>query len=477
MAYGSQARMGVRSFDRAPRRHMIDDRMHAKLSLVLNQDTVCDLGRSSLIESCSATRFTNALVDAAWPPVAERTIGQNDAPSIFLTLDSYARRFSVSCFLYVFSIEEVEFVGHRRINTRTSKKVRSNLPPQTPLAEMSSLAPDWTFDPGARGWSTGCNWGSTEKSWHASVKTFANRSRISLWRIIGKPPRGHDKACSTLKSLEHTHLMGIWSGCSPYLNARASLSPDLLINSPSEAMGNAASHAEAPFSCDNLMLLFRIGSDSSFTTDSTCSFRDACLALISVRLMACWSFDGEPTKYSPPTEHPEQHSGAPRFSLRRLRRLLWQSGTGCTRTRGGVGLNSRGRYTWHGRIHSSSNKPLLLVDGVCRWSSGFAGTDHRGSRRPSLRVRVEEEAGPWSRLVGRRPTQRRGLVTKVPHLTLPNHLFKSNIITRLNKIDPMTLWWGFFDPMTLCIFGFWHYGELPKQIKNSKRWLKQPSKI
>ena len=54
----------------------------------------------------------------------------------------------------------------------------------------------------------GCRVGSTHTSWHTSVNKFAVRSLISLWRTIGNPPLGQDKACSTEKLAPQAQLEG-----------------------------------------------------------------------------------------------------------------------------------------------------------------------------------------------------------------------------------------------------------------------------
>ena len=48
------------------------------------------------------------------------------------------------------------------------------------------------------------------------------RSLISLCLRIGKPPLGHDRACSTEKVVPHSQLDGILLGGHPYLSAIAS---------------------------------------------------------------------------------------------------------------------------------------------------------------------------------------------------------------------------------------------------------------
>ena len=68
----------------------------------------------------------------------------------------------------------------------------------------------------------GCRVGSVQTSLHTSVRRVAVRSRISLCRMVGKPPLGHDKACSTENFEPQWHLVGKTFGVQPYLKAIAS---------------------------------------------------------------------------------------------------------------------------------------------------------------------------------------------------------------------------------------------------------------
>ena len=71
--------------------------------------------------------------------------------------------------------------------------------------------------------SIGCSSGSTVTLWQTSVNREAVRSQISLWRMIGKAPLGHERACSTEKCEPQTHVVGKPCGGRPYLRASASL--------------------------------------------------------------------------------------------------------------------------------------------------------------------------------------------------------------------------------------------------------------
>ena len=215
MAYGSHALWGVLCLDLATRRHIMHALMQAKLFLFRSQLIVLWYGKPIFSKKLLASCFTNAFVAGACPPVAAMTIGQKEAPSMSLTRASYVLRFSVSCFRYTDGRFSEALDAARGLNTRTSKKVRSNLPPQTPLADMSNLAPSCTLVPAGSSRSTCWSCGSVATSWHVSVITLASRSRISLCRIMGKPPVGHDSACSTSNGLLQTHFVGMWSGCRP----------------------------------------------------------------------------------------------------------------------------------------------------------------------------------------------------------------------------------------------------------------------
>ena len=108
-------------------------------------------------------------------------------------------------------------LGAKGLKTLTSINDLSKRPPQKPLTAMSRRAPWEVFavaldidSP-----SIGCNSGSTLTSWLTSVNRDAVRSQISLWRIIGKAPLGHDSACSTEKCEPQTQVAGRSCGVQP----------------------------------------------------------------------------------------------------------------------------------------------------------------------------------------------------------------------------------------------------------------------
>ena len=86
-------------------------------------------------------------------------------------------------------------------------------------------------------------------SLQTSVIRLAVRSLTSLWRRVGKPPFGQDRACSTVKLAPHGQVEGVCSGCQPYLRDMASLKAPLWRVSPNSSRGRAVSQLEAPFSC------------------------------------------------------------------------------------------------------------------------------------------------------------------------------------------------------------------------------------
>ena len=59
----------------------------------------------------------------------------------------------------------------------------------------------------------GCRSGSIRTSEHISVKRFAVRSLISLWRMDGKPPLGQVRECSIENLAPQPHVAGQFCGC------------------------------------------------------------------------------------------------------------------------------------------------------------------------------------------------------------------------------------------------------------------------
>ena len=150
------------------------------------------------------------------------------------------------------------FEGAWGLKILTSKYVFSKRPPQNPLTAMSSLAPSVLTEvaPFRTSPVSGCRSGSTRTSWQTSVRRAAITSRISLWRMMGNPPLGHESTCSTVKVEPHSQWRGTLDGGHPYLRARASLNAPLCRQNPNSSMGREVNQFEAPFSLASSMVLF-----------------------------------------------------------------------------------------------------------------------------------------------------------------------------------------------------------------------------
>ena len=88
------------------------------------------------------------------------------------------------------------------LNTRTSKNTLSNFLPQNPFAAMSSLALVSVLAVLCNITSPlmGCRCGSMVTLWQTSDKRDVVKSRTSLCLIVGYPPTGQKRACSTEKT-------------------------------------------------------------------------------------------------------------------------------------------------------------------------------------------------------------------------------------------------------------------------------------
>ena len=75
---------------------------------------------------------------------------------------------------------------------------------------MSSLAPSSVVAEAPENVSPvmGCRCGSMHTSLQTSVIRLAMVSRISLCLIVGNPPFGQDRECSTVKCEPQAHCMG-----------------------------------------------------------------------------------------------------------------------------------------------------------------------------------------------------------------------------------------------------------------------------
>ena len=137
------------------------------------------------------------------------------------------------------------------MNTLTSKNVSSNLPPQKPLAFMSSRLPSCSLPVSGSS-------GSTSTSAHISLKMFATTSRISLCRIVGMAPVGQLRACAVSKEAPQQHVLGNLSAFQPYRMHNPSRNSFLDRLKPCSLTGKASNHVEAPFSCANSMQRWRV---------------------------------------------------------------------------------------------------------------------------------------------------------------------------------------------------------------------------
>ena len=126
------------------------------------------------------------------------------------------------------------FNGAWGLNTLTSTKVLSCLPPQKPFAAMSSQALSVVMAVRLAMVSEESGWrsGSTHTSLQTSVIRVAVRSLISLWRIDGNPPREQERACSIVKFTPQTQFVAVFGGHHPYLRARASINAPLCRQNP-----------------------------------------------------------------------------------------------------------------------------------------------------------------------------------------------------------------------------------------------------
>ena len=131
-----------------------------------------------------------------------------------------------------------------------SKNALSNLPPQKPLAAMSSLELSSVAVLRVVNVSPerGCKRGSTLTSWQTSVRRSAMRSRTSLCRQMVTPPVGHESACSMVKVVPHTHSLGRSCGIQLYLRQSASQNAPLCSANPWAVMGSAVTQLWGPFS-------------------------------------------------------------------------------------------------------------------------------------------------------------------------------------------------------------------------------------
>ena len=157
------------------------------------------------------------------------------------------------------------------LNTLTSQRVLSCLPPQKPFTAMSSRAPSWVLVEFKLKVSVdkGCRSGSVLTSWHTSVSKLAVRSLISCHRI-GKPPLGQVKAWSIVNLVPHSQFEGVRLKGQPYLRAIASRNAPLCSLNPKSAIGKVVSQLEAPLSEASSIDLFNTSGKSLFSLSMAC---------------------------------------------------------------------------------------------------------------------------------------------------------------------------------------------------------------
>ena len=85
--------------------------------------------------------------------------------------------------------------------------------------------------------------------WHTSDNKEAVRSRISLWRIVQKPPKLHVIAWSTENDIPQVQNDDdIFERLQPYLKHSASLNSPLCREKPNLSKGSTDNHEDPPFS-------------------------------------------------------------------------------------------------------------------------------------------------------------------------------------------------------------------------------------
>ena len=117
-----------------------------------------------------------------------------------------------------------------------------------------------------------------------SVSRLAVRSLISLCRMEGKSPFGHESVCSTENFTPQAQLEGVLSGSQLYQRARASWKAPLCTTNPNSWIGREVSQLKAPLSWARSMECWNeIGSDcfresAGYINCSRFSFRTSDLA-------------------------------------------------------------------------------------------------------------------------------------------------------------------------------------------------------
>ena len=157
---------------------------------------------------------------------------------------------------------------------------------------MSSLALSSVF--AVRSWkyslSSFCKLGSKQTLWHTWVRSSAVRSRISLWRWMGKAPLLQLKACSTENAFPQMQLVGKNGGVHPYLRKTASLKALLCRVKPMFSMGSVVSQVEAPFSParDRDLCWLAVRTSFRFCSSSFCLCYFSLFTAFLLSLRCCW---------------------------------------------------------------------------------------------------------------------------------------------------------------------------------------------
>ena len=196
----SDGRWGACSFDLAPRKPCELARRREKAMRRLSQLMASAYWHLRFVASNCASLFMHLSVMTPQPPLLEKTSGTKEPCSTSRTRSAYLATFLCSWNSYAEARGLAAFDWAKALKTHTSKYALSNLPPHTPPATISTLALGsveveacWNVLS-----STGVSTGSTATELPASVITSASRSRVSLWRCVGKLPSWHVRAWDTV---------------------------------------------------------------------------------------------------------------------------------------------------------------------------------------------------------------------------------------------------------------------------------------
>ena len=185
----------------------------------------------------------------------------------------------------------LRLVRTKGLKIRTSKNALSDLS-QKPSALTSSLALSSVF--AVCSWkcslSSFCKLGSRQTLWHTWERSSAVRSRISLWRWMGKAPLLQLKACSTENALPQMQLVGKKGGVQPYLRNTASLNALLCRVKPIFSTGSAVNQVEVPFfpARDTDLCWLAVRTSFRFCKSSFCLCHFSLFKTFLLSLRCCW---------------------------------------------------------------------------------------------------------------------------------------------------------------------------------------------